>query len=1705
MPRLSATFLVLTVLVLSTALLGCPPPPNTSERPVAGFTASPRDGNEPLVVQFTDTSTPGASPIVSWNWDFGDGETSTRPNPRKTYFHDPQDGNEPSLYTVRLTVTSARGSDTRTIEEYISVSAETAFDTIDPEAVPYDGTVTVSGVVITVPPGALDREVVFGVKCLTENIPLTFFEPMDVVSCSYTITHNNVREKMYASDGAAIQPATLDIPLLPDQLRPGRALQKFQILAVLPDGRTIPLATTIIGNKARAQVTGLPAKATYTVVYRPESMISEVDIELPAKTNTGFTWQNQWHINASVQMVQQLTALRLGTIAQPAPFLRSNYSAAELQATVDELGAALAKLHLEYSLYGFRSPVLANANAGYSLIFYDINPAYTSQYGSFQKLAIADRTFGSIVIDPRQLLSVSLHNADLLAADAEITDSAQKLSVPNVFAQELFLACFEGYEFPRISMPSPSDLDANGRPKRVDFLEGLRQGAAVYLGQWADGYVSGTPAAPVWARGFEPNEYYLLSNALFQPFDPAQPGYAVAGQEFFLYAEKSFSDLIVTSLVPLLASNMVPARGILEELRATFAAQPNGGRDLDLEEALQLSYAAVDRAVAGFTLGSLRLPLLYWAFVRDRAVENGENGLLREADALLASFTLKPERLADDAVLSKSLLAATDKTDFSADNAMSLEDIPPLTTRAIEVLVNPLASELTLTFNSDEWELDDMGGTLAVAAYKPGINEAITLLDQGQDTDSDGRPDTLTFQGFFPDPEGCYAKVIVLVSNLSLDTPNTFAMTAESFAGMPVAEKDVLQRFVYTCDPSYSYDLVTSGTLPTVNVSTYVLQMTSGAWRGSAEVNQTLWQHYITIIEPPVVLSDTAMLMVSGGSTGSTPDMATVGTLLLPFAASTGSVVALIQAVPNEPLQFTGETRTRTEDAIIAYSYDKYMTGFAKDKPDMTWPALLPMTRAAVRAMDSIQEFMDTGRPGRSVKINDFVVAGASKRGWTTWLTAAADNRVRAIIPIVIDVLNMDVQMEHHFNSYGFYSNAIQDYVQSKVFERFGKPEGDSLLKIVDPYEYLDRLTMPKFIANSTGDQFFLPDSSKFYFNDLVPNTTLPNGVKYPADTYLYYAPNTDHGLTSSTGLGVDTGTLNSILAFYNSVIRESDRPQFTWWVEEDPSVPAANRPLRIRLDTVTKPTSVLLWQATNNDGRDFRLETIGADWVSTSLEPFCGDCGGDPGFAASAAKVDAAAIEAGLVTGGPVGRGWKAQVGGSGSRTSVGAGADAIPVVVVSGSPYEMGFRYGELMQAEIQAFVPSMLALAQASDPEVFGNSNLDLVWNAVFPHLDARFTQELQGVADGAGIAYEMIRRTHMIPVVSDYSCSSIAVWDTATVDGHLYQTRNLDWDLQLGAHNYPCIVVYNPTEGIPHANVGFAGLVGSHTGINAEGIVLAEMGDSPSSEYPFNYDGNHFMPMFREILYDANNLTEALSILGNTARIKRYHYVFGDGRNEHRAVKIRAHAPETPPNDLVIWTDNDPADEFAPNVMTDVVYNDEGRGAFPHLQADHGAYDSQKLIALANMIPIVGNNVMDVVYDATALTMWVAYAEGSQEAYQRPYVMVDLNQFFQTAGEGEGEGVTEGEGEGAAEGEGEGQAVGEGEGEDCECEFEDGEVQSYAASVPVPEGSNAWTAFFIQVTYPGPVPNEPLLKDVNYVFSSRVVVVPDVYPVFPEAKK
>ena len=409
--------------------------------------------------------------------------------------------------------------------------------------------------------------------------------------------------------------------------------------------------------------------------------------------------------------------------------------------------------------------------------------------------------------------------------------------------------------------------------------------------------------------------------------------------------------------------------------------------------------------------------------------------------------------------------------------------------------------------------------------------------------------------------------IALVVGALAIVAPAGSARQAAPSTSRAV--KTALDRYVAAPDDAFAWSV--SKTLRSEGATATLIDLTSQRWLSDAEVEQPVWKHWMFVVAPEKVTSDIALLFISGGRNDRTAPNAP-SPWLVDTARETGSIVAELRMVPNQPVVFKDDPahKPRLEDDFIAYTWNHFLrTG------EERWLARLPMTKSAVRAMDAVTAFAASAGGG-SNKVSRFVVSGASKRGWTTWTTAAVDTRVIAIAPAVIDLLNVEPSFLHHYRAYGAWSDAVKDYEEQGIMNWIGTPQFRALLHVEEPYEYRDRLTMPKMLVNASGDQFFLPDSSQFYFDQLK------------GEKHLRYVPNTGHSLEKSDAI-------ETVQAFYASVIANKARPEFNW---------TFGKGGEIKVLAKDRPDTVTLWQATNPDARNFRNDVIGSAYQPRVLTP---------------------------------------------------------------------------------------------------------------------------------------------------------------------------------------------------------------------------------------------------------------------------------------------------------------------------------------------------------------------------------------------------------------------------------------------------------------------------------------------------------------------
>ena len=395
----------------------------------------------------------------------------------------------------------------------------------------------------------------------------------------------------------------------------------------------------------------------------------------------------------------------------------------------------------------------------------------------------------------------------------------------------------------------------------------------------------------------------------------------------------------------------------------------------------------------------------------------------------------------------------------------------------------------------------------------------------------------------------------------------TSCATAPAIAPNP---PNVLDRYVATPDPTFAWKV--EKTFTGTGYRGAVLELTSQTWMTAAESDRPVWKHWLTVTIPDRLTAQKAFLYIGGGST-TTAAPASASPRFAQMAVDTGSVIAELGQVPNQPIRFA-ETPTvgRTEDDMIAYLQSRYD---AQKNPNAL--VRLPMVKSGTAAMTAVQQFLASEAGGKA-NIDGFVVSGGSKRGWTSWLVGLLDERVIGMVPIVINVLDVDATTRHHWETMGYFSPALGDYVNHKLIpDQIGRKMVE-INAIEDPLNYRGRprMKIPKFIINAVGDEYFPPDNTKFSYHLL------------PGAKQLRMLPNSKH---STAGTDIN----ESMTAWYDSLIHNRPIPEYSWTVRDDGAL--------VVNPGSAKPSQVLLWQGTNTKARDFRVDTVGPTaFTSTPL-----------------------------------------------------------------------------------------------------------------------------------------------------------------------------------------------------------------------------------------------------------------------------------------------------------------------------------------------------------------------------------------------------------------------------------------------------------------------------------------------------------------------
>lgn len=390
--------------------------------------------------------------------------------------------------------------------------------------------------------------------------------------------------------------------------------------------------------------------------------------------------------------------------------------------------------------------------------------------------------------------------------------------------------------------------------------------------------------------------------------------------------------------------------------------------------------------------------------------------------------------------------------------------------------------------------------------------------------------------------------ILLLVFSIFASTPSSAQDSKGTTATAVSSHSNALDDYVALPEPAYQWSITANENI--AGNTRIVAKLTSQTWHGGD------WTHDVRIIRPVNCRhTDAAILFVNGGNNKSTrgDDM---DEMLLALAQRSGMAVVALFQVPNQPL-----LNGKSEDALIAATWLKYL-----ETGDATWPLLFPMVKSAVKTMDAVGEISEQEFGGKTV--NRFIVTGASKRGWTSWLSAVADDRVVGIAPMVIDTLNFQKQIADQKAEWGYYSEQIADYTENGLIHEVNEPDGVRRLReMMDPFEYLDRITVPKLLVHGANDRYWRCDAMDNYWSDLdEPKNVLT-------------IPNAGHSLN-----GGETEAATAIAVFADRCASKERLPEITWKTNVD----KAARNVTVTCNSDQAAARIEFW-VTINDTRDFR------------------------------------------------------------------------------------------------------------------------------------------------------------------------------------------------------------------------------------------------------------------------------------------------------------------------------------------------------------------------------------------------------------------------------------------------------------------------------------------------------------------------------------
>lgn len=333
--------------------------------------------------------------------------------------------------------------------------------------------------------------------------------------------------------------------------------------------------------------------------------------------------------------------------------------------------------------------------------------------------------------------------------------------------------------------------------------------------------------------------------------------------------------------------------------------------------------------------------------------------------------------------------------------------------------------------------------------------------------------------------------------------------------------------------------------------------------------------------------------------------------------------------------------------------------------------------------------------------------------------------------------------------------------------------------------------------------------------------------------------------------------------------------------------------------------------------------------------------------------------------------------------------------VLHLKGTPYEMGYQHGVLLRESVRKNLDTLLrvkgdqTLVEVAGFKLKPRDVLTQIIAVQKPFVAKKFTDEMDGLAAGAGLPTDDIRAANFIPEL--FHCSGFAIAGGATADGTLYHGRVLDYATDWGLQEHAVVIVAEPDDGIPYVNISYAGFVGSVTGMNVKHISIGEMGGSGLG----NWQGVPMAQLMREVIETAETLDDAIKVFQDNPRTCQYFYVIADGKTGE-SVGMEATWEKV---DVIRAGQAHPLLPHAVKECALLSAGDRYQELVRRVKAGSGTFTAGSALTLMDRPVAMGSNLHNVLFEPASTKFWVANAAADRSpAADQPYYAFQLTELL-----------------------------------------------------------------------------------------------------------